>query len=289
MKTKRKNKGIVSTYQTDRKYCIKNVLLEDRQIGFLNEEQERILQRIEGTDTRKALEEALDVLGIEKGETIQRGDVGILKERTKTRGTRIRAKARRGYERQVRKVQVRQERLMRTMYVRTTQTQLPFLPTPDGATIELPNDPTVRRVIRERTVSLLQNIRETNTKRFASRIAKHIRVGASRQSIINDYLAESRELARNRSQLVLTTETTYMRNAITLEATKRRYRYKRWFTQLDERVRHAHRRIHGQSKRVNDLFLIIYPKGRRLRIPYPQEPRCRCFILPSSDRRRIRA
>lgn len=151
------------------------------------------------------------------------------------------------------------------------------IPLDDGTGLPFPQN--TRRIINERVRLLRRGMSKTSAVRIANRVDAVIRKNMTLETVRRGVKQQLRSARPARSKLIAQTEVTSLRNEITLQALKEEgYKYKVWNTQLDSRVRPAHRRLHGQRRLLRTPFRVKYPKQQATPLPAPNEPGCRCFI-----------
>ena len=151
------------------------------------------------------------------------------------------------------------------------------IPLQDGTGLPFPQN--TRGIIRGRVDILRRSMSKTSAERIANRVDSVLRKNMTLENVRTGVKRQLRAARPARSKLIAQTEVTAIRNEVTLQALQEEgYRYKVWNTQLDARVRPAHRRLHGQRRLLKTPYRVKYPRQPAEPLPAPNEPGCRCFI-----------
>ena len=176
------------------------------------------------------------------------------------------------------------KRSLRAVSTGTIDVALRDIPTPDGEPLKKISFKQRQQIINKRLKILQRSIPKTSSTRITNGILREIgtRKGgiAPKNSVIKVIQRALSKATIARARLIAITETTAItNNIVNVSIENAGYKRKQWITENDRKVRTPHRVLHKKHKPLKEVFLVKYRK-QTLRLQYPQEPNCRCRIVP---------
>jgi SPP1 gp7 family putative phage head morphogenesis protein len=137
-------------------------------------------------------------------------------------------------------------------------------------------NPKFLKWVKENGLDRVTDINSTTKDKLRITLADGIEAGESIPHLRDRIASVYADAKGYRSALIARTETITTVNAGSLDTYKSaKVKQKEWLSQIDNRTRIAHVEINGEIKNIDEAF----SNGEM----YPNEPNCRCTILPVLD------
>jgi HK97 family phage portal protein len=129
--------------------------------------------------------------------------------------------------------------------------------------------------LKERAKFFAKSVNDTTLEKLSRVLAEGINAGEGITELTNRVQGVYKEFPTYRAETIARTESTAVNNEGFLEAYKQSkvVNSNEWLSSHDNRVRLEHQELDGE----------IVPVGKNFSngLPYPQEPNCRCVLVPS--------